>query len=263
MSQNDPNNPWANDPWKAPEPSEEEASKEVWGMPQKNDFRPNSPQSPTPQSSNNDWKPEPDKHLLYRSPKNAQFGSENATSYGSQTSIVNSQQTKQSFRTDPNSGGYNPYGAPSSAKQNEQWREALANRGSRLIAQIIDMIFFFFIVIFFTIFFIIANTVITSKPYSEIGMMASFLPWFAIQFYLLSVNGQTVGKKIMKIKIVRFDDQRAGVWRIFLLRMFLPGLLTMFPFFGLFFGTANVLYIFSDDRRCIHDLFADTKVIRV
>jgi hypothetical protein len=33
------------------------------------------------------------------------------------------------------------------------------------------------------------------------------------------------------------------------------------PYVGPFFGLANILFILRADRRCIHDHFADTKVV--
>jgi uncharacterized RDD family membrane protein YckC len=37
----------------------------------------------------------------------------------------------------------------------------------------------------------------------------------------------------------------------------------MIPIFGLFFVLADTLMIFRADRRCLHDLMAGTRVVKV
>ena len=67
---------------------------------------------------------------------------------------------------------------------------------------------------------------------------------------------------IVGIKIVKISDESLpGFVKIFVLRMFLPGLLFGIPYLGAVIWLANGLFIFRDDRRCIHDLIAETKVI--
>ena len=82
-----------------------------------------------------------------------------------------------------------------------------------------------------------------------------------INIYLLHRNGQTVGKLAVNIKIVRSDGSRAGLARLFFLRTLLVWILYMIPLFGFLFLLVDVLFIFRRDRRCIHDLIADTKVV--
>ncbi|HJR72748.1 MAG TPA: RDD family protein [Luteimonas sp.] len=89
------------------------------------------------------------------------------------------------------------------------------------------------------------------------------IAFFAYQLYLLYANGQTLGKKLLGIKIVRSDGSRAGFWRIVLLRYLLPGVIGAIPFVGFLFGLADPLFIFGEEKRCIHDLFADTIVVDV
>ena len=78
---------------------------------------------------------------------------------------------------------------------------------------------------------------------------------------LLWLQGQTVGKRAMHIRIVRLDGSPAGFGRAVLLRTFIPGLLTVLT--GGVFGIVDCCFIFREDRRCIHDLIAGTKVVRV
>ena len=75
-------------------------------------------------------------------------------------------------------------------------------------------------------------------------------------------NGQTIGKKIIGIKVVRSDGSRAEFARIFWLRNFVNGLLTAIPFLGGFYALADMLFIFGDARQCLHDKIADTIVVK-
>ncbi|MGN6514111.1 MAG: RDD family protein [Lysobacteraceae bacterium] len=96
-------------------------------------------------------------------------------------------------------------------------------------------------------------------------LLALVLLWFVgfaiYQLVLLHRQGQTLGKKLMGVRIVRTDGSRAGLGRIFLLRYFAPGLIGAIPFIGGFFSLADALLIFGAEKRCIHDYFADTIVV--
>lgn len=87
------------------------------------------------------------------------------------------------------------------------------------------------------------------------------LGFVVFQLVLLHRYGQTLGKRIVGIRIVRSDGSRAGLRRIFLLRGFVPGLIGAIPLIGPFFSLANVLAIFGSEKRCVHDLIADTIVV--
>lgn len=93
-------------------------------------------------------------------------------------------------------------------------------------------------------------------------MMAGLSVLTIFQMWMLTVRGQSVGKRVMGIKIVRVDDEsNPGFVRVVILRSFIPGLIGGLPKVGIFFSLADVLLIFREDRRCIHDHLADTKVI--
>ncbi len=81
------------------------------------------------------------------------------------------------------------------------------------------------------------------------------------QLVLLYRHGQTVGKKIVGIRIVRPDGSRASFPRLLFLRYFVPGLIGAIPLLGLLFSLVNVLFIFGEERRCLHDRIADTIVV--
>ena len=83
-----------------------------------------------------------------------------------------------------------------------------------------------------------------------------------IHGYLLSKYGQTVGKKIVGTRIV---DKGTGkiipLGKIFILRVLPISIISQIPLIGGLFGLADSLFIFRDDKRCIHDLIAGTIVV--
>jgi uncharacterized RDD family membrane protein YckC len=89
------------------------------------------------------------------------------------------------------------------------------------------------------------------------------LVWLGITAYLVNKNGQTIGKKLVGIKVVRSDFSRASLGRIFWLRNFVNGIPGMIPLVGNFYGLVDHVFIFVGERRqCVHDKIADTVVVK-
>ena len=78
------------------------------------------------------------------------------------------------------------------------------------------------------------------------------------QVVLLRREGQTVGKLLLRIRIV---DEETGVkgtvFSVVVLRYFVNWLLTLIPPYVLI----DHLFIFAKNRRCVHDYLAGTKVV--
>jgi len=94
-----------------------------------------------------------------------------------------------------------------------------------------------------------------------IGMLVGlvgFGAWLAITVKFMMANGQSIGKKACGIKVVRRDGSVASLSRLILLRNVLNGLIGLIPLYGLI----DVLFIFNEQRRCVHDYLADTIVIK-
>lgn len=89
-----------------------------------------------------------------------------------------------------------------------------------------------------------------------------FLAVVAVQIYMLVTRSQTVGKRAMKVRIVRADGSRISFGRIFGLRYLVPALIGAIPIVGGIFSLVDSLFIFRQDRRCIHDLIADSVVVQ-
>ncbi len=82
-----------------------------------------------------------------------------------------------------------------------------------------------------------------------------------INLRLLGRQGQSLGKKWAKVRIVRLDGSPASLGRLVGLRYVVNALIGAIPFVGGLYGLVDILFIFRGDRRCIHDLIADTKVV--
>ncbi len=138
----------------------------------------------------------------------------------------------------------------------------LADRGSRLGAVTLD-----FLILVLSV---IPGYVMLSSSDSDmakgIATALIVIGFFAVtitQWVYLVRYGQSLGKKMLGIRIVKVSDESVpGFQKIVLLRTFVPALLTWIPFAGLILFLVDVLLIFRDDRRCVHDLIAETKVIK-
>jgi len=121
----------------------------------------------------------------------------------------------------------------------------LASRGSRLLAAIVDSAAFLCVY---------AAFLLNSMTLFMVGICALI----AIQIYFLSSRGQTVGKMLMNIKIVKMNTKKNGGFGTnVLVRTIVNGILAMIPLYSL----VDVLFIFREDRRCIHDMIAGTQVV--
>lgn len=85
-----------------------------------------------------------------------------------------------------------------------------------------------------------------------------------VQIVMISTRGQSIGKRIFGIRIVRFATHApAGFLHGWLIRAVVPGIISCLPWIGFVFVIVNYCFIFREDRRCLHDLIADTCVVKV
>lgn len=167
---------------------------------------------------------------------------------------------------------HNPYAAPA-AQVSEQVDAGMvkAGRAQRLLAVIIDSM-----VIVIPIIMAIAlpayqdyvkraggaptgNNALPVAVIAILGVLV--LAYVVYQLYWLWKNGQTLGKKIMKIKIVRADGSRASFPRLLFVRSLVPGIVGNIPLLGPLLTLTDALFIFGEPKRCVHDFLADTIVI--
>jgi uncharacterized RDD family membrane protein YckC len=86
--------------------------------------------------------------------------------------------------------------------------------------------------------------------------------WCVITGWLVATNGQSIGKRLVGIKVVRTDGSRASFGRIFLLRNVVNGLPNLVPYVGWLYQLVDPLMIYQESRQCLHDKIADTIVVR-
>jgi uncharacterized RDD family membrane protein YckC len=81
--------------------------------------------------------------------------------------------------------------------------------------------------------------------------------------YFLFTNSQTVGKRLLGIRIENFADyRRTPGWKILLVRYLPTALLAQIPVLGPFLSLLDIVFIFRKGRRCLHDHLAGTIVMR-
>lgn len=84
----------------------------------------------------------------------------------------------------------------------------------------------------------------------------------AINWHFLG-KGQTIGKMIVKTRIVLTDGSPCDRSRIILRRMLPLHIAQQIPVVNLLFGIADIIMVFRENRRTLHDEIAGTKVIDI
>jgi uncharacterized RDD family membrane protein YckC len=127
-----------------------------------------------------------------------------------------------------------------------------ATRQSRLMARLIDFPLSFYGLLFAMNLPGLPATVRATM----IGVAAIAIP---IQLALLTSDGQTLGKKALKVRIVREDtDENGGFMTNVLMRGIVNGVISITGVYAV----VDVLFILMQNRRCLHDYLAGTKVVR-
>lgn len=106
-----------------------------------------------------------------------------------------------------------------------------------------------------------AGYTMSERAFGLVGGLAALL-FVATLFghiLLLSANGQTIGKWVLNLQIVKtgtgeIPDPVSSIVIRFIAAQIL---LAIVPFYSVI----DLLFVFRDDRRCIHDLIAGTEVV--
>ena len=139
----------------------------------------------------------------------------------------------------------------------------LASRMKRLFARLLDVVFGVIAALIpgFVLTFLSGGS-FDPEPFL-LGAVVGIISFVIYQWYLLATTAQTIGKKYLKIKIVKKDGEKAGFFVNVVLREWVMTLIGIFPAIGGIIQLVDILFIFRDDRKCIHDLIAGTVVISV
>ena len=143
----------------------------------------------------------------------------------------------------------------------------LAGRGRRLGAYLIDLIIAGIVLGVLAVLNLgisledLARDPMTQQM-STAGGIAYLVIFMVINGYLLVTKGQTLGKLALGIRIVDAGSNGAATAvKILGLRYVLVMLVGAIPIIGGLLGLIDFLFIFREDRRCVHDLLAGTKVV--
>ena len=109
----------------------------------------------------------------------------------------------------------------------------------------------------------LGDSLITSVVASVVGGLIGMGAFAALHGYLLATRGQTIGKIVMKTKIVNEAGNLIPFNELFLKRYVIIMVISMIPFVGFLIGIVNALCVFRGNRKCLHDDFAGTKVIKI
>lgn len=162
----------------------------------------------------------------------------------------------------------NPYAAPSADITLPDSSEvAPPSRGKRLGGAIIDGIIV--AIIYVPLIMLSGNW--ERMLAGQESQTQAFLIWMVGVTVFLTVNGvllaqrgQTIGKLILRMRIVSFEtNEQLPFWKVYGLRYLPLQLLGLFGVIGSLVNLINVLFIFGREKRCLHDYVANTKVVNI
>ena len=78
---------------------------------------------------------------------------------------------------------------------------------------------------------------------------------------LRKATGQTWAKKLLQMKIVGPDGEKPDFGKLLALRYLTTQAINLVPVVGPLYVLVDVLFIFGDERRCLHDRIAGTRVV--
>ena len=165
----------------------------------------------------------------------------------------------------------NPYAPPKSpvadADEFDETGVVLATRGQRLGAFTLDALIGLIWTLPVLFFLGVWDYAVQSQPIPwPISLLAAaleFILFMLVNGYFLRSSGQTLGKKLVGIRIVTLDNTVPALARVIFLRYAPISVIALIPSVGALLAIlVDSLFIFGAPRRCVHDLVAGTKVVR-
>lgn len=166
----------------------------------------------------------------------------------------------------------NVYQAPQSSVVEENNTETLlASRWARLGAAVLDSVILALAVTPVAFALGVFESVLANAEVGAEGLSAQYTvtmallgacAFFLINGYLLATRGQTVGKKLVGIKMVDMSSRQLLPFTKLIGLRYLPvWVVAYLPMLGGILPLIDALFIFRGDKRCIHDLIAGTQVV--
>jgi uncharacterized RDD family membrane protein YckC len=150
---------------------------------------------------------------------------------------------------------------PSRPARRPAGKAKLASRSDRLAARLIDLALS--VAVGAPGFYVLQISNDAGQRALARGLLVLGVPGLAVvQGGLLTLKGQTIGKKAVGVRIVRFSDgAHPGFLRAVALRSVLPGLIVYTTCLGKLLGLIDILNLLGEERRCLHDYLTGTKVV--
>ncbi len=168
------------------------------------------------------------------------------------------------------SNDYNPYAAPASFAEPDYASDRtrpLADLGKRFLGALIDGLLGIVLLPGYGLMVVDNLNSRQPGPFFFVGLALVALGGLALliaQIYLLATRSQTVGKLMMKTQIYDIQTGRpADPVKTILLRAFVNGLIGAIPCVGPIYSIVDILFIFREDHRCLHDMIAGTIVVDI
>lgn len=163
---------------------------------------------------------------------------------------------------------FNPYQTPkSNLTRADDPAAVLAGRGQRFLAAMVDGVVS--LVVMIPVMMMLGMFKYFEKglepPFTLmlVSTALGFAVFVAFHYVLLVKNGQTIGKKLLSIRIADLAGNKPAIGTI-LFKRYLPiSIMGLIPVIGQILPLVDLLFIFRKDRRCVHDLIAGTQVVRV
>ena len=143
--------------------------------------------------------------------------------------------------------------------------EGLAGRGARLAAYLIDWALVGIVAGLIGYYAGLWERLMQQDTEAVVWLgVIGMVVYAVINGRLLANRGQTVGKLAAAVRIVDARTREiVPFWKSFGLRVVVIQALASVPAVGALFSLVDVLFIFGERRRCLHDHLAGTVVIRV
>jgi len=145
----------------------------------------------------------------------------------------------------------------------------LAGRGLRLLGAILDSLpaaIYVAALIYYVLSALEYRFVRESMEEVLLGLALGGLLLLAFQifqWYLVAATGQSLAKRWLGMQIVRLDGTPPGFLHGVVLRSWILLAIAYIPYLGQLVALVDALMILGEERRCLHDHIAGTRVIVV
>lgn len=170
--------------------------------------------------------------------------------------------------------GTNPYASPTGdvggvlIRERPRFNWRVADVGSRFVGALIDGLCAFVAIIpSLIVLGVVAAVSPNNEPADEAAvlfygvMFLGLIILAVIQMYYITIDGQSLGKKVAKTRIILLNGKLPGFGAGVVLRAWVPQIIGAIPCVGHLFGLIDLIMIFPDQHRTLRDMIAGTIVV--